>query len=420
MARLLLMPGFDANTTNATLAAWCVKPGENFEVGSILAEIETDKATIDLPADDSGVMGDQLVSPGEEVQVGTPFCVVLAAGEAPVDASALLGERGVTVAPKLGPDSDLRVSVAGASIKDLGKSSTATAATPSARLFASPVARNAAHKLAIDLSELSGSGPGGRIVRRDVTAAAEARRAASVTQVTPLELARAAVSLPGVVVPHSRMRLTIARRLSESKATIPHFYLTRDLQVDPLIDLRREINEGRVAKISLNDFLVRAVASALASVPEANVSWTDDGMIHHHHADVALAVSTERGLITPIVRAAETKTLFTISAELLDLIDRARAGRLEPPEFEGGSVTVSNLGMFGVQSFSAIINPPQAAILAVGAVRKAPVVRGHALVIGSLMQCTLSVDHRAIDGVIAARWLAAFSQLVEDPTRALM
>jgi pyruvate dehydrogenase E2 component (dihydrolipoamide acetyltransferase) len=216
------------------------------------------------------------------------------------------------------------------------------------------------------------------------------------------------------------MRLAIARRLSKSKATIPHFYLTNDLEVDRVTELRVKINEGRPAKISLTDFLVRAVASALATVPEANVSWTDDGMIHHRHADIAVAVSTEDGLITPIVRAAETKTLFTISAELVDLIDRARAGRLEPTEYEGGSFTISNLGMTGVQRFSAIINPPQAAILAVGAIRKAPVVRGDAVGVGNLMECTLSVDHRAIDGVVAARWFAAFSELVQDPTRALM
>jgi pyruvate dehydrogenase E2 component (dihydrolipoamide acetyltransferase) len=221
-------------------------------------------------------------------------------------------------------------------------------------------------------------------------------------------------------VPHSRLRQTIARRLSESKATIPHFYLSCDIQVDRLIDLRREINEGRAAKISLNDFVVRAVAAALASVPEANVSWTEEGMVHHYHADIAVAVSTETGLVTPIVRDAESKTLSRISAELVDLTDRARAGRLLPTEYEGGSFTVSNLGMFGVQSFSAIINPPHAAILAVGAVRKAPVVQADALAIGSLMQCTLSVDHRAIDGLIAARWLATFSQLIEEPARALI
>jgi pyruvate dehydrogenase E2 component (dihydrolipoamide acetyltransferase) len=257
-------------------------------------------------------------------------------------------------------------------------------------------------------------------VRRDVLGATAAGKEANVTQEPPFEPANPAASVPDPVVPHSRMRLGIARRLAQSKATIPHFYLTSDLEVDRLIDLRREINEGRPAKISLNDFLVRAVASALASVPDANVSWTDDGMIHHRHADIAVAVSTEAGLITPIVRAAETKTLFTISAELAELIDRARTARLEPTEYEGGSFTISNLGMTGVQRFAAIINPPQAAILAVGAVRKGPVVRGDAIVVGNLMQCTLSVDHRAIDGVVAARWFAAFSQLVADPTRALM
>ena len=419
MARLFVMPRVDADTTQVTLVTWCVKPGESFQAGSILAEIETDKATMDLPADDSGVMGDQLVSPGDEVQVGRPMCVVLAAGEAPLDASPFVAEE-LSVSSKLGPDSNSRPTVAGTSLEVLDESSTATTTTARARLFASPVARNEARELAIDLTELTGSGPGGRIVRRDVLAAAAAGKEANVTQGPLFEPANAAALVPDPVVPHSRMRLAIARRLAQSKATIPHFYLTSDLEVDRLIDLRREINEGRQAKISLTDFLVRAVASALASVPEANVAWTDDGMVHHRHADIAVAVSTEAGLITPIVRAADTKTLFTISEELANLIDRARAHRLEPTEYEGGSFTISNLGMTGVQRFAAIINPPQAAILAVGAVRKAPVVRGDALAIGSLMQCTLSVDHRAIDGVVAARWLAAFSQLVADPTRALM
>jgi pyruvate dehydrogenase E2 component (dihydrolipoamide acetyltransferase) len=413
------MPKIDADTTQVTLVTWCVEPGESFQAGSILAEIETDKATMDLPADDSGVMGDQLVSPGDEIHVGRPMCVVLAAGEAPLDASPFVAEE-LSVSSKLGPDSNSRPTVAGTSLEVLDESSTATTTTARARLFASPVARNEARELAINLTELTGSGPGGRIVRRDVLGATAAGKEANVTQEPPFEPANPAASVPDPVVPHSRMRLGIARRLAQSKATIPHFYLTSDLEVDRLIDLRREINEGRPAKISLNDFLVRAVASALASVPDANVSWTDDGMIHHRHADIAVAVSTEAGLITPIVRAAETKTLFTISAELAELIDRARTARLEPTEYEGGSFTISNLGMTGVQRFAAIINPPQAAILAVGAVRKGPVVRGDAIVVGNLMQCTLSVDHRAIDGVVAARWFAAFSQLVADPTRALM
>jgi pyruvate dehydrogenase E2 component (dihydrolipoamide acetyltransferase) len=418
MARLFLMPRIDADTTQVTLAAWCVKPGESFEAGSILAEIETDKATMDLPADDAGVMGEQLVSAGEEVEVGAPLCVVLAVGEASVNASALAPEE-VPASANLRPDSNQRPTPVETSTEELTESNTGKALARAMRLFVSPVARNDARELAVDLSELTGRGPGGRIVRRDVIAAAKARKDAGVTQVAPLELARVPAMLSDAVVPHSRMRLTIARRLSISKATIPHFYLTGDLEVDALTDLRGKINEGRPAKISLSGFLVRAVAGALTSVPEANVSWADEGMIHHRHADIAVAVATEAGLITPIIRSAETKTLFTISAELADLIDRARAGRLEPTEYEGGSFTISNLGMMGVQSFLAIINPPQAAILAVGAVRKGPVVRGDAIVVGNLTQCTLSVDHRAIDGVVAARWFAAFAELVQDPTRAL-
>ncbi len=419
MARLFLMPKIDADTTQVTLALWCVQLGESFEAGSSLAEVETDKATMDLPADEAGVMGEQLVSAGEKVDVGTPLCVLLAAGEGPVSAGALAPED-VPASANLRPDSNQQSTPVETSTEDLRESNTRKALARATRLFVSPVARNDARELAVDLFELPGSGPGGRIVRRDVIAAAKTRKEAGIPQVMPLEPARVPTMSGDTAVPHSRMRLTIARRLSKSKATIPHFYLTGDLQVDQLTELRAKINEGRPAKISLSDFLVRAVASALASVPDANVSWTDDGMIHHRHADIAVAVSTEAGLITPIVRAAETKTLFTISAELAELIDRARSARLEPTEYEGGSFTISNLGMMGVQSFSAIINPPQAAILAVGAVRKAPVVRGDDIVVGNLMQCTLSVDHRAIDGVVAAGWFAAFAEFVQDPTRALM
>jgi pyruvate dehydrogenase E2 component (dihydrolipoamide acetyltransferase) len=221
-------------------------------------------------------------------------------------------------------------------------------------------------------------------------------------------------------VPHSRLRRTIARRLTESKATVPHFYLSGDVQVDRLLAVRSEANEGRTQKISVNDFLVRIVGVALTRVPAANVSWTEDAMVRHASADVAVAVATDDGLLTPIVRAAEAKSLGELSDEITDLVTRARSGRLHPSEFEGGSFTISNLGMYGIEEFSAIINPPQSAILAVGAARKAAIVRDDQLVIGTVMRCTLSVDHRAIDGALAAEWFAEFVRLVESPAAALV
>ena len=382
MARVLLMPALAANETQATLTAWSVAPGESFAAGAALAEVETDKATVELPAEEGGVMGEQLVAPGQEVAVGAPICVLLAVGEE--------------------PPAEVPVAVAVAV-------EVATAEPPAGRVFSSPLARRHARERGVDLSELAGRGPNGRIVRRDVDAAAGAAPAAP-----PVPVAT------GASVPHSRMRQAIARRLSESKATVPHFYIDGDVQVDRLLELRREINDGRPEKISVNDFVVRAAARALVLVPDANVSWTDAAMLRHAHADIAVAVATDNGLLTPIVRAAETKSLSALSSELADLVERARSGGLQPSEFEGGSLTVSNLGMFGVQAFSAIINPPQAAILAVGAARKAPVVRDDVLGVGTLMHVTMSVDHRAIDGALAAQWFATFVRLLESPATGLV
>ncbi len=377
MARVLLMPALAANETQATLTAWSVAPGEAFVAGAALAEVETDKATVELPAEEGGVMGEQLVAPGEAVEVGAPICVLLAVGEEAPATVPVAAARKPAAAPE----------------------------PPAGRVFSSPLARRHARERGVDLSELSGRGPNGRIVRRDVDAAVPAAQ--------PVAAADASV-------PHSRMRQAIARRLSESKATVPHFYIDGDIQVDRLLELRREINDGRPEKISVNDFVVRAAARALVLVPDANVSWTDAAMLRHAHADIAVAVATDNGLLTPIVRAAETKSLSALSSELADLVERARSGRLQPSEFEGGSLTVSNLGMFGVQAFSAIINPPQAAILAVGAARKAPVVRDDVLTVGTVMHVTMSVDHRAIDGALAAQWFATFVRLLESPATGLV
>lgn len=262
---------------------------------------------------------------------------------------------------------------------------------------------------------LKGSGPNGRIVKLDIDLAA----AATLIPVPPTSVI-ATTTVGYTEIPHSNMRRTIARRLSESKSTIPHFYLSVDCRTDRLLVLRSEINSGSSRKISVNDFIVRAVAVALREVPGANVGWTDTAMRQYQRVDIAVAVSTDTGLMTPVIRSADTKSLSTISAEIADLSARARAGQLRPDEYQGGGFSVSNLGMFGVSEFSAIINPPQAAILAVGATQQQPVVENGELKVGSVMRCTLSVDHRAIDGAMAAQWLAAFKRVVEAPLAILL
>ena len=414
MATLLRMPEVAANATHATLAAWSKKEGEPIAAGDCLAEVETDKAIVEISADSAGVMGQWLVPAGQEVEVGAPIAVLLAAGEAAADVQALLQAAGaVATAPAAAAASAVSGTLAPAAT---------TAQASGDRLRASPLARRLASQRGVDLSRLQGSGPGGRIVKIDVERAQVAAPAPASAPVAAAPAAAPAGSGASAFteVPHSSMRRTIARRLAESKSTIPHFYLTVECRMERLLALRMEINASASRKISVNDFIVRAVAVALREVPQANVGWTDTAMRQYAQADVAVAVSTDTGLITPIVRAADRKTLSQISAEIADLAARARAGQLRPEEYQGGSFSVSNLGMHGVGAFSAIINPPQAAILAVGASQQKPVVENGELKVGTVMACTLSVDHRAIDGALAAQWLAAFQRAIEAPLSMLI
>ncbi|MBN9367397.1 MAG: pyruvate dehydrogenase complex dihydrolipoamide acetyltransferase [Comamonadaceae bacterium] len=410
MATLLRMPEVAANATHATLAAWSKKEGEPIAVGDCLAEVETDKAIVEISADGAAVMGQWLVQAGQEVEVGAPIAVLLAVGEVAADVQALLQAAGAVAAA---PAAEAAPAV----------SSTPAAAAASAsgdRLRASPLARRLAAQRGVDLSRLQGSGPGGRIVRIDVERAQAVAPAPAPVAAAPATAPAGSGASAFTEVPHSSMRRTIARRLAESKSTIPHFYLTVECRMERLLALRAEINAAASRKISVNDFIVRAVAVALREVPQANVGWTETAMRQYAQADVAVAVSTDTGLITPIVRAADRKTLSQISAEIADLAARARAGQLRPEEYQGGSFSVSNLGMHGVSAFSAIINPPQAAILAVGASQQKPVVENGELKVGTVMACTLSVDHRAIDGALAAQWLAAFQRAIEAPLSMLI
>ena len=411
MPTQILMPALSPTMTEGTLARWIKSEGDSVEPGDIIAEVETDKATMEIEAVDEGVLGRILVAEGAEgVAINTPIAVLVGEGE---DAAAAAPPPAGNGAPPPPP------SAAAAPAPP----SPPPPAAPEGRIFASPLARRMAAQAGIDLAALSGSGPRGRIVKRDIEAALDARAAAP-PQPEPAAPPAAPAPAPpagAVEIPNSGMRKTIARRLAESKRTIPHFYLTVDCEIDALLKTRADLNARSDAyRLSVNDFAVRAAALALRKVPEANAAWTDAATLRRTTVDVAVAVAVEGGLVTPVVRGADNKGLAEISAEMADFAARARAGKLLPEEYQGGGFSISNLGMYGVREFAAVINPPQAGILAVGAGEQRPVVRDGALAVATVMTCTLSGDHRVIDGAIGARFLAAFKGLVEDPLTMLL
>ena len=420
----VLMPALSPTMTEGALVRWLKQEGESIRSGEVLAEIETDKATMELESSEDGRVGQILVAAGTQgVKVNTVIALLLDEGE---DSTALVGFTPTAGGGALGPQPSAPApSVSAPAAMQSGGSSSVAGG----RIKASPLARRLAREQNIDLREVTGSGPYGRIVRADIdgfTAAPPPSQAvrAEVPQQTgasasPLaaELNALAATMAHDVVPHSSMRRTIARRLSLSKQQSPHIYLDVDCQLDELLDLRRKLNSrlDKSASISINDILIKACALALRAVPDVNVAWSDDALIRWREAHISVAVATEGGLITPVIRNADQKGLATIAAEMRDLAARAKAGKLKPNEYSGGCFTLSNLGMFGVQSFCAIINPPQTGILAVGAGGKRPVVRDDALAIATCMTVTLSVDHRAVDGAAAASWLAEFRRVLEDP-----
>ncbi len=432
MATTIRMPEVLANVTEAAVQKWLVAPGDAIAVGQPFAEIETEKAVVEYTAETAGTVLELLIKEGDNVDVGAPIAIVGEAGEvapaspaadssaAEPSAAAPAAEPAVTApastadAPQAAPAAQPTQNSA-----DPGRE-----AHPGSRRFISPLVRRLAREHHLDLSTVTGSGPDGRIVRRDVEALVAGAPAVAPAASAPADAPAPAAPATGTVaepelIPHSRMRTTIARRLTESKSTVPHFYLTADCRVDRLLELRREINAIDGIKISVNDLVVKAVAAAFADVPEANTTWSDEGRLRHRTADIAIAVSLDDGLVTPVVRGVESLTVTALSAAIGDLAVRAREGRLKQHEIEGGSFAVSNLGMFGTQAFSAIINPPHAGILAVGAARQAPVVVDGALEVGSVMTVTLSADHRVMDGALAARWLAAFVSRIENPVSIL-
>lgn len=425
MATNILMPALSPTMTEGTLSRWLKKEGENVRAGDVIAEIETDKATMEVEAVDEGVLGKILVADGTEgVKVNEPIAILVNEGEAvpagappapapkPAAAPAPKQEAKPAEAPKPAPPSGNGHDAAGD------------------RIFASPLARRMAKQAGIDLATLKGSGPNGRIVRADIEATQQkpAPAAAPTAQPAAAPVARlaAAITAPHQLVPHSNMRKVIARRLTEAKSTIPHFYVSMDVEIDPLIKLLNELNakspkEGDgVYLITINDLVIKASASTLRRVPTVNAAWTDDGMVLFDDVDISVAVAIPDGLITPIIRKADQKGLATISREMKDLAGRARTGKLKPEEFQGGGFSISNMGMFGVSEFAAIINPPQSAILAVAAGQKRPVVKNDSLAIATVMTVTLSVDHRVVDGALGARWLREFKRIVEDPLSLLL
>lgn len=437
MATTVRMPEVLANTTEAAIQSWSVAVGDEVAVGQPLAEIETDKAVVEYAAEVSGTVLELLVAEGDLVDVGAPIAVVGEPGETVTDAApapAATPDAAPSDPESAAPVADAEPafdeSAEGVSQHDLAApeagSGSGGGGADGGRRFMSPLVRRLAREHGLDLAGVSGSGPDGRIVRKDVEPLIEAKAsggaAAAAASAPSAPAPAASVTAPATaqasaaeLIPHTRMRRTIARRLIESKTQVPHFYLTAECRVDRLLELRRELNAPGTVKVSVNDLVVKAVAGAFADVPEANRTWTDEGVLQHRTVDVAIAVAIDDGLVTPVVRGVEALSVSELGRRIADLAERARSGGLRQHEIEGGSFSVSNLGMYGTREFSAIINPPHAGILAVGAARQAPVVVDGALEVGTVMNVTLSADHRVLDGALAARWLQAFVARIEHP-----
>jgi pyruvate dehydrogenase E2 component (dihydrolipoamide acetyltransferase) len=434
----ILMPALSPTMEKGKLAKWLKKEGDTVKSGDILAEIETDKATMEVEAVDEGIVGKILIAEGtDEVAVNTPIAVLLGEGEKASDIKA--GAAPAPAAPKPAAAAPAKAEAPAAAAPAARPQTPAPAAAKAngqtgGRVFASPLARRIAKDKGIDLAALQGSGPHGRVVLKDVenakpgTKAPTAAAAAGATAQLAAPMADDAIVKlfePGSfeVVPHDGMRKVIASRLMQAKQTIPHFYLSISCDLENLLGVRERLNahaprdkeKNPAWKLSVNDFVIKALALALQRVPDANATWTEGGMLKHKHSDVGVAVAIEGGLFTPIIRKAETKTLSAISLEMKDLAARARKRRLAPQEYQGGTTAVSNLGMYGIENFSAVINPPHATILAVGAGEKKPAVIGDKIEIRTQMMCTLSVDHRAVDGALGAQLLQAFKVLIEEP-----
>ncbi|MGY5805868.1 pyruvate dehydrogenase complex dihydrolipoamide acetyltransferase [Agrobacterium rhizogenes] len=441
----ITMPALSPTMEEGNLAKWLVKEGDKIKSGDVIAEIETDKATMEVEAVDEGTVAKIVVPAGTEgVKVNALIAVLAADGE-DVAAAASGAGAGAAPAAKEAPKAEAAPAAASApasvSAPAPAPVASASAANDGHRTFASPLARRLAKEAGIDVAAVSGTGPHGRVIKKDVEAAVSGGTAKAAPAAAPAAqpAAAAAPAAPkGMsddavlklfeqgsyeLVPHDGMRKTIAKRLQESKQTIPHFYVSVDCELDALLALRTQLNDSApkskdgvpAYKLSVNDMVIKALALALRDVPDANVSWTDSAMVKHKHADVGVAVSIPGGLITPIIRSAEQKTLSTISNEMKDYGKRAKERKLKPEEYQGGTTAVSNMGMMGVKNFAAVVNPPHATILAVGAGEQRVIVKKGEMVIANVMTVTLSTDHRAVDGALGAELLAAFKGYIENP-----
>lgn len=422
MPTRILMPALSPTMEDGTLTRWLVKEGDQIRPGEVIAEIETDKATMEFEAADEGTIGQIVIPEGTEgVRVNEVIAILLEDGESSSDVPNTVGEG---TAQPARPQAEVRAPAEPETGEDARNGDT--------RVFASPLARRLAAERGIDLARLSGSGPGGRIVKADVAAAApepadahdalaDERSARQSDPVVGSSSGPAALyaGRPYKEVPIDGMRKTIAARLSESKQTVPHFYLRRRVRLDDLLSLRLKMNEDlarREIKLSVNDFVIKAVANALQEVPDCNAIWAEDRLIRFNASDISVAVAIEGGLVTPVLRDAERKSLSALSAEMKDVAARARDRKLQPADYSGGSITISNLGMMGIESFDAIINPPQACIAAVGAAIQEPVVgQSGEIGVATLMAISLSMDHRVIDGALGARFLDAIVLNLESP-----
>jgi pyruvate dehydrogenase E2 component (dihydrolipoamide acetyltransferase) len=421
MAINILMPALSPTMTEGKLAKWHVKVGDTVKAGQVMCEIETDTATLEVEAVDEGRIGQIVVPEGAEgVKVNAVIAILLEEGEKSVPAGAP-----AAAPPPAAPTPAAAVAPTPKAAAPAAPAPQPAAAPSGARVFASPLAKRIAADKGLDLSRIKGSGPGGRIVKVDVEQAKPGAvpGAAPAPKATPAFTSQPIFAAPGDTrVPHTSIRKVIARRMLESKQQVPHFYLTGEFEIDALLAARQAINvvaEKKGTKVSVNDMVIKACAKALRDHPECNASWTEDEMIQYGAVDISVAVATDRGLITPIVRNADMKGLAQIASEMKDLAARAKVGKLKLEEFQGGGFTISNLGMFGVKDFAAIINPPQAMILAVGVGEERAVVRKGQIVVRNMMNCTLAVDHRVVDGAMGAQYLQTLRGYIEQPAAML-
>jgi pyruvate dehydrogenase E2 component (dihydrolipoamide acetyltransferase) len=435
----ITMPALSPTMEEGNLAKWLVKEGDTVKSGDVIAEIETDKATMEVEAVDEGIVAKIVVAAGTEgVKVNALIAILAADGEDVAAAAAGGGSAAPAAKPEAAPAPKADAAPAPAEKAEAAPAAAPASASSGERVFSSPLARRVAKEAGVDIAKVSGSGPKGRVIKADVEKAVAGGSAKAASSAAPASAPAAAPTLAKPasddavlklfdpssyeLVPHDGMRKTIAKRLVESKQTIPHFYVTVDCELDALLALRAQLNDAAPRKdgapsykLSVNDMVIKALALALRDVPDANVSWTESNMVKHKHADVGVAVSIPGGLITPIIRKAETKTLSAISAEMKDLGKRAKDRKLKPEEYQGGTTAVSNMGMMGVKNFSAVVNPPHATILAVGAGEERVVVKNGEMKIANVMSVTLSTDHRCVDGALGAELLGAFKRYIENP-----